>query len=318
MDNAPLVSVCMQTWNSERFIHEAINSVLNQDFEGLELIIVDGASTDATKQIIEGYAKQDPRVRAIFHERNLGISRACNDGIEAARGTYIAQIDSDDVWVPDKLTKQLAVLGRNEDLIVWSEGEVIDDAGRSIGKTYSQRLENHLYYWTKKSGRLWPDLLQLNVIFHSSVIYKKQNLGNLRYDERIIVLNDYKLWLGLARQYEFYYIAEPLGKYRIHGSNTFASSSPEALRRQQLAHREYVTFAEDAMRLHHDEIMRKMRAVVYNRICITYYQIGEMKESLLSFARAFVCNPLERRNWLFLKLAFKRLLRELRRLISSK
>ncbi len=139
----PLVSVCMQTWNSEQFIGEAIESVLGQDFEDLELIIVDGASTDATRQIIERYAKQDPRIRAIFHERNLGISSACNDGIEAAKGKFIAQIDSDDVWVADKLTKQLAVLERDEDLIVWSEGEIIDHAGRSIGKSFSERLGNN-------------------------------------------------------------------------------------------------------------------------------------------------------------------------------
>src|SRR5665647_3930572 len=105
----PLVSVCMQTWNSERFIAEAIESVLGQDFADIELIIVDDGSTDATRQIIERYAKQDPRIRAIFHERNLGMSKAWNDGIDAAKGKFIAHIDSDDVWVPNKLTKQLAV-----------------------------------------------------------------------------------------------------------------------------------------------------------------------------------------------------------------
>ena len=223
----------MQTWNSERFIGEAIDSVLGQDFEDLELIIVDGASTDATRQIIERYAKQDRRVRVIFHERNLGISRACNDGIEAAKGRFIAQIDSDDVWVANKLTKQLTVLEHDEDLIVWSEGEIIDHAGLSLRKSFSERLGNNAS--ATKSGDLWQELLCSNYIFHSTVLYKKQNLGHLRYDEKILVLNDFKFLLELARQYQFYYIAEPLAKYRLHDANTFAGSGPEAVKRRRIS-----------------------------------------------------------------------------------
>ena len=299
----PLVSVCMQTWNSERFVGEAIESVLGQDFEDLELIIVDGASTDATRQIIERYAKQDRRIRVIFHERNLGISRACNDGIEAAKGKFIAQIDSDDVWVADKLTKQLAVLERDEDLIVWSEGEIIDHAGQSLGKSFSERLGNNAS--AKKSGDLWQELLCSNCIFHSTVIYKKQNLGDVRYDEGILVINDFKFFLELARQYQFYYIAEPLAKYRLHGGNTFASSGPEALKRRQIAPKEYISIVEDAMRRYDDEITRETRAVIYGHIGLLYYVAGEKKKGLRFFLRAFMCNPLEKRNLLYLRKAFQ-------------
>jgi len=307
----PLVSVCMQTWNSERFIAEAIESVLGQDFEDLELIIVDGASTDATRQIIERYAKQDPRIRVIYHEHNLGISRAANDGIEAAKGRFIAQIDSDDVWVSDKLTKQLAVLERDEDLIVWSEGEIIDAAGRSIGKSFSERLANNVYVSAKakKSGNLWQELLPSNYIFHSTIIYKKQNLGDVRYDEGILVINDFKFFLELARQYHFYYIAEPLAKYRIHGDNTLASSGPEALKRRRISDKEYISIVEDAMRQYDDEITRETRAVVYGHIGLLHYLAGETKKGRRFFLRAFMCNPFEKRNLWYLQLAFKRMLR---------
>ena len=176
----PLVSVCMKSYNHERFIAEAIESVLGQDFANLELIIVDDASTDATRQIIERYAKQDSRIHAIFHERNLGISRTSNDGIAAAKGKFIAVIDSDDVWVADKLTKQLAVLERDEDLIVWSEGEVIDHAGRFIGKSFSELHGNTLaannggtLIFRKPSGDIWQELLWFNYIFHSTVLLQK-------------------------------------------------------------------------------------------------------------------------------------------------
>jgi glycosyltransferase involved in cell wall biosynthesis len=307
----PLVSVCMQTWNSERFIAEAIESVLGQDFQDLELIIVDGASSDATRQIIERYAKQDPRIRVILHERNFGISKAANDGIEAANGKFVAQIDSDDVWVPDKLTKQLAVLERDEDLVVWSEGEIIDDTGRPTGQTFSERLANNVYVSAKakKSGNLWQELLPSNYIFHSTIIYKKQNLGDVRYDEGIIVINDFKFFLDLARHYQFYYIAEPLAKYRLHADNTLAGSGPEARIRQRITDKEYISIVEDAMRQHNNEITPTTRAVVYGHIGFLYYLAGETKKGLRFFLRGFICNPFEKRNLWYLQLAFKRMLR---------
>ncbi|MGZ4893068.1 MAG: glycosyltransferase family 2 protein, partial [Halobacteriota archaeon] len=134
----PLISIFMKSYNHELYISEAIVSVLNQDFEDLELIIVDDASTDESRQIIERFAEQDPRIRVIFHEQNFGITRVVNDGIDAARGKFIAQIDSDDVWVTDKLRKQLAVVERDENVIVWSEGRLIDQNGRPLGKNFSE------------------------------------------------------------------------------------------------------------------------------------------------------------------------------------
>jgi glycosyltransferase involved in cell wall biosynthesis len=312
----PLVSVCMQTWNSERFIGEAIDSVLGQDFEDLELIIVDGASTDATRQIVERYAKQDPRIRVIFHERNLGMSRACNDGISAAKGKFIAQIDSDDVWVPNKLTKQLAVLERDEDLIVYSEGEVIDHAGRSIGKSFSELHGNTLavnnggrLIFRKPSGDLWQELLGSNYIFHSTVLYKKRNLGDVRYDEGISFRNDFKFFLELARRYKFYYIAEPLAKYRIHGDNASCGSDSEGLKRRRIGAEEDFSIVEDAMRQYGDEIPRETRAAIYERIGFFYYSTGETRKGLRFLLRAITCNPLEKRNFRYLRLAFRRMLR---------
>ena len=302
----PLVSVCMKTWNSERFIAEAIESVLGQDFEDLELIIVDGASTDATREIIERYAKQDPRIRVIFHERNLGIARASNDGIDAAKGRFIAKIDSDDVWVSDKLTKQLAVLERDEDLIVWSEGEIIDQAGRSIGKSFSEGPGNTSS--AKKGGDIWQELLRSNYIFGSTLFYNKRNVGDLRYDEGLLYLNDLKFHLELARQHQFHYIAEPLAKYRIHGDNTLGGSGPETLKRHRIAAKEYISIVEEAMRQYDDEITRKTRAVIYGLMGSIYYSEGEKKKGLRFFLQAVMCNPFEKRNFLYPRLALKRML----------
>jgi glycosyltransferase involved in cell wall biosynthesis len=296
----------MGTWNQERFIAEAIESVLGQDFEDLELIIVDGASTDETRKIIDRYAQQDPRIRVIFQERNLGISGACNDGVEAAKGKFVANIDSDDVWVPDKLTKQLAVLERDEDLIVWSEGELIDHAGRSIGKSYSEYYEA---VSKKKSGDLWQELLPVNYIFHSTVLYKKRNLGDVRYDEAILALPDKKFFQDLARQYQFHYIAEPLAKYRIHGDNASRGSDSEGLKRRRIGAEEDFSIVEDAMRQYGNEIPRETQAAIYERMGSFYYSTGKTRKGLRFFLQAITCNPLGKRNFRYLRLAFKRIQR---------
>jgi len=288
----PLVSVIMKSYNHEKFIAECIESVLGQDFGDFELIIVDDASTDGSRQIIDSYAAKDHRIQVIFHEVNKGISNTVNDGIDAARGQFVAQIDSDDVWVADKLTKQLAVLERDEDLIVWSNGEIINDSGRSAGKSVNEWSRAS----SKKSGDIWQALLEGNYIFGSSVVYKKQNLGNIRYDERLPYLNDYKFYLELARNYEFYYIAEPLALYRIHEHNTIAGYGAESENRLRLAGKDYISICEEALQQYEDEIGQETKALMYGKMGTAFYALGEKRKGLHFFLQAVRCNPFETEN----------------------
>jgi teichuronic acid biosynthesis glycosyltransferase TuaG len=287
----PLVSVFMKSYNHERFISEAIESVLRQDFEDLELIIVDDASTDASRQIIERYAKQDSRIRAIFHKCNLGITRVVNDGIEAARGRFIAQIDSDDIWERNKLRKQLAVLENNEDLIVWSEGELIDEAGRLMGKTFSQFAGSER---KKKSGDIFQALIEAPFIFGASLLYKRENIGDLRYDERLSYLNDYKFVLELASNYQFCYIDEPLARYRMHGKNTLASRGPEAAKRHRRAYAEEICVRQEALRNFDTRVLNETKAHIYANDGVCYRRLGENRQALSSYLQAIKCN---RRSW---------------------
>jgi teichuronic acid biosynthesis glycosyltransferase TuaG len=278
----PLVSVVMPSYNYEEFIAESIESVLGQDFDDLELIIVD-ASTDSSRQIIQKYVAKDHRIQVILHEYNKGISKAINDGFEKARGRFIAHIDSDDVWVADKLTKQLAVLEHDEDLIVWSEGEIIDRKGQPVGKSFS---EFRGCVSKKKSGDMFQELVRGNYIFASSLLFKKTNLGEIRRDESLIYLNDYKFVLDLARKYEFYYSAEPLAKYRLHGSNI--SSSSEGTK---IARREYISILEESIRKYDREITRETKANMYATFAGYHYHRGEKKKSLRFLLQALRYNP---------------------------
>jgi len=290
----PLVSVIMPAWNQERFIGDAVKSVVRQDFKDLELIIVDDGSTDTTRRIIELCAGQDSRIRVLFHDRNLGIAKSCNDGIEAAAGKFIALIDSDDVWAPDKLTKQLAVIGRDEDVIVWSEGELIDQTGQSIGKTFSDYIGKN---GERKSGVLWRNFLQRgSYINNSTVLYKRQILGDIRYDEKLIAVPDFRFFLELARHHRFYYISEPLAKNRIHDANSFMGSNPGARKRKLVGRREYCSVVDDALRRYGDEIEPGGRAGLYRSLSGFYYGLGEKRESLRCFFQSVASNPVDRTN----------------------
>jgi glycosyltransferase involved in cell wall biosynthesis len=284
----PFVSVFMKSFNHESFISEAIESVLNQDFGDLELIIIDDASTDKSRALIEDYEKRDARIRTIFHGQNAGITSVVNDGINAAEGKFIAQIDSDDVWMSDKIRKQLAALEQNDNLIVWSEGEVIDQNGCPQGKTFSELVMSTSKV---KSGALFQTLMAGNYIFGSSLMYKKANLDGLRYDDRLLYNNDYKFLLELARKYEFYYIAEPLAKYRMHGKNTLVGSGTEATARRRVAYAEEIRIRRDALREHQGEISDGGKAEVYDSLGFCHAELGDYRQALACFLQAIKCNP---------------------------
>ena len=211
----PLVSVIMPSYNHERFISESIESVLGQSFNDLELIIIDDASEDNSKHIIDEFSKKDYRIKKIFHQKNMGIARTMNDGIEAAKGKFIAFTASDDVWVKDKLEKEVKVLEKNEDCVVWTEVEIIDADGSPTGKLGTQRwgASNR-----RKSGDIFDELLRGNFI--SNRILKKENLRNIRFNEALRYLSDWQFDVDLARRYIYYFIPEPLVKKREQGSNT--------------------------------------------------------------------------------------------------
>jgi glycosyltransferase involved in cell wall biosynthesis len=284
----PLVSVTMASYNHEKFIAEAIESVLGQDFDDLELIIVDDASTDSSRPIIQKYAAEDARVRVTLHETNCGIAKTVNDGIEAAKGKFIADIASDDVWIKDKLTKQLAVTACDDDLVVWSEGELIDDKGQALEKTFTQM---HRATSRRKSGDIFEELLRGNYIFGTTLLYKRSNLGTIRYDEGLMFANDHKFVLELARNYNFYYIAEPLAKYRIHGSNTIAGSSSDVKERRRAHHMEKVSIYDEMLRQHNRTISNKTKATMYAQMSCAHTLFGESKKALGFYLQAIRYNP---------------------------
>ena len=213
----PLISVSMASYNHSEYLSQAIESVLNQTFRDLELIIIDDASQDASRSCIENYAGQDDRIRTIFHDKNQGIAFTANQGMAAAKGKYITFIDSDDVWMPEKLQKQIDILARDENLVVWSEGLIIDETDTPTGETFTGM--NHSQD-RERNGYIFEDLLKGNHILASSMIFKRENLRGIKFNDQFEYLNDFQFNVEMARLYKFYFIQEPLVYYRVHSRST--------------------------------------------------------------------------------------------------
>ena len=283
----------MPSYNHEKYISEAIESVFDQDIKDLELIIVDDYSKDNSVEIIESHQNNDDRIRAIFHDKNMGIAKTLNDGIDAAEGKFIAFIASDDIWLESKLEKQLSVLSSDEDLVVWSEGEIINESGIPTGVTFTQKYNASR---RKKSGDIFEELLYGNYVFGSSLIAKKENIEDIKFDECLKYLNDYRFVVDLAKKYKYHFIQEPLAKYRIHGRNAILSDEKAWLQDE-------IIIGEYFLRRYGNELSSRLEANLVFRIGTAYSRLGKTTIAKRFFWKAINSNLLCKDNLFYLRFA---------------
>ena len=208
----PKVSVITVTYNREAFIREAIDSIRAQSFTDWELIVVDDASTDNTRQIVDMYIATDTRIRYYRNEKNLGIAKTRNKGLELARGQYIAPLDSDDIWLDaNKLKKQVEFLDINKDYCMLGGGIMRIDAE-------SKPIQKILY--PVYDSLIRKIILQFNPFPQSTLLYRKDvALACGGYSENYKICDDYDLWLKMGLKSKFTNIPQVLAGYRIHGGN---------------------------------------------------------------------------------------------------
>jgi hypothetical protein len=205
---APRVSVVLPVWNGERFLARAIESVLLQTFDSLELLLIDDGSTDGTAEIARSFAERDPRVIILTREHR-GVVDALNAGIAAARGEYIARMDADDVSFPSRLEKQIEFLDSRPDCVaVGSAVEIIDEIGEHVGtKTFAESHDD-----------IESDLIGgTSAIAHPTVLARRDALiavGGYELDR--YPSEDYDLWIRLVDKGHLANLREPLLAYRRH------------------------------------------------------------------------------------------------------
>lgn len=182
-----MVSVIMPAYNMERFIGKAIRSVMDQTYRDWELLVIDDGSKDSTCDIVARLAAEDARIQLIRNEKNMGVARTRNRGFDLCRGDYIALLDSDDVWHPEKLEKQLARMQQTGADLSYCAYALVDENGERV-----------------KADYLVPDsidfegLLKENVIGCSTVMLTVEVTAAHRFNEDFYH-EDYVLWLELLR-----------------------------------------------------------------------------------------------------------------------
>ena len=207
------VSVIMACKNSARFIREAIGSVINQTYEDIELIIIDNASSDNSVNIANQAAKEDPRIKVISLTENVGAGTARNIGISQAAGDWIAILDADDNFLPDKIERQLDVINKTgSDLVlIGTDSYEIDAYGNRFSLQRYPKKSEDLIFNLKRRKRFPP---------HSSLMYKADILRTINcYNKRYTLAQDYDLWLRISSYGRFSSVPYPLVEYRHHESN---------------------------------------------------------------------------------------------------
>lgn len=210
----PLVSIIMPTYNYARFIGESINSVLAQTYRDWELIVIDNYSTDNTEEVVRGVACD--QIKYIKFKNNGVIAASRNVGLKEARGEYVAFLDSDDLWLADKLEKQVNYLNTNKNIfMVYSKAAAMENGvltytkgrapGRRIGLTHE--------------GIFMDLFLSFNYISCLTVMFRNGRGLQFSEEKALITVEDFDLWLAIASEHEIGYIDEPLAFYRVHGNS---------------------------------------------------------------------------------------------------
>lgn len=214
LENRPLVSVVVSVYNGEHFIRETLESILKQTYSNMEIIVIDDASTDASKEIINSF--HDERIKKVFAEKNRNVCYAGNVGFQYARGKYVALIGHDDIWREDKLEKQVSFLEKHPTFAVCFTGvDIIDEKKMCVNDLYAglcerfdadNRCQNA---WIRKLFRSGNFFCAASACIRKDVLSK---IGYYRYG--LVQLQDYDLWLRILCESAVYILKEKLTYYR--------------------------------------------------------------------------------------------------------
>jgi len=218
--STPLVSVIIASYNHALFIDEAVQSVLDQNYENIEVIIVDDGSTDDSWLKIS--AMTDSRIKKFLLKENVGACRAGNIALSHAKGEYICIISSDDRWKPNKIVEQLELFNARPGLgAVFGRAEFIDQEGNLL-EVSASAPEGSIFDKQNRSRHEWLRYFFFNgnCICHPTVMIRRSIYDEIgTYDNRFRQLPDFRMWINLVKKHEFHIMDRALVEFRIHDSN---------------------------------------------------------------------------------------------------
>lgn len=254
----PVVSVLMPVYNAERYVKEAINSILNQTFRDFELVILNDASSDSSREII--LSIQDARIRYIENEENKGLSFSRNRLLSEVKGEYIAWLDADDTAYPTRFEEEYGFLEENTDhAIVASWARLIDSVGMPTGNYIKSYIPNEY---------LSALLLFVNYFVQSSVMLRKSCLPEIHYRPEFPPTEDYELWVRIAAKYPVTILPKTLVDYRIHTNNISSVQQQKSEKAVKLNHRIQLESlgilpSDEEVNLHYNIAFKKAESLTF-------------------------------------------------------
>ncbi len=241
--SSPAISVVMSAYNAEKYIGEAIDSILNQTFKDFEFIIVDDASTDKTLSVVENY--KDRRIKILRNEKNLKLAASLNKGLRISQGKYIARMDADDISHLERLEKLYDFLEQNPNVDICGTPMKLFGSEDAVWGRNTEDKEI-------KAGLIWGSTMQ-----HGTVLMRKDKIleHNLFYDESFHVGQDWKYWYDAKNYVTFSNLKQSLYFYRRGEQNITIQHSHESKDRYATMHRIMltdmgITFSEHELKLH--------------------------------------------------------------------
>jgi glycosyltransferase involved in cell wall biosynthesis len=227
MDEIPLVSIGVPNYNYAHYIIDTLESVAQQSYPNIELIIVDDCSTDGSIEIIENWMSNyygTIKISFTKNTKNGGLTKVCNQILETAKGKYFQTLDADDLLLPDKIEKQVKVIeGFKNAAFIYSNIAIIDESGKIIKEDYLGRIQydkNNM-----PQGNIFEQLFDFNFIPLPSTLVNTECARNVGGFDETLQVQDYYLWLRLAEKFDVIYIPETTALYREHSSSMSNSSS---------------------------------------------------------------------------------------------
>jgi glycosyltransferase involved in cell wall biosynthesis len=309
-----MISIIMPAYNAAGFIAEAIDSVLAQTFDRWELIVIDDGSTDDTRSIVMSYMSRDRRIRLIQNNHG-GVSQARNTGIKEAKYPWVALLDADDIFLPDRLQKQIDAMQQHPEVVVWaSYAYNIGVSGDIYDVAYTRPTGIAEYNEMRRTG-------QIIRIKNSSALFRHDlavKLGG--YQSAFDSAEDTEFWDRMAAEGPVVVLPEPLIKYRIHNNSLTAQKlEHQYLCGQYLEHRtqarlnnkEALSFEEFVAHYDDRSVWRKLadsqqlRAMHAYRVAGMNLVNGKRLSGLMWLAYAFINNPIQMTPWIVRKVLFR-------------
>jgi glycosyltransferase involved in cell wall biosynthesis len=298
----PAVSINLCCFNSEKYLEETLLSVFNQTYKDWELVIVNDGSTDATETMVQKYISEGWPI--VYHSQaNAGLANARNKALELSQGQYIAFLDHDDLWLPEKLSLQISLLETRPDIaVIYSNASVIDGYGNIIAERYDNNFK-------PRDGDIFEDLLtEGDFVNWQTVVIRRSVLDDVGGFQSYKITEDYDMLLRCSLNRTCFGMDCVLAQYRRHDQNYSGlriSNDNDNLRRSRVEEkletlRIYQYWIEN-MPASHNRVLSHLRykiSELYYEIGKSYFLLGNKQDGKSFLKKAIFDSPHKRRNWI--------------------